>query len=306
MNVKQLTDDLPTGLAGPVAVVAHDAGAANHIAAWLGGNRRENYFGALDGPAKAIFAERCPWLENGRFEKLIPASRVLISGTGWASTLEHDARRLAKDAGCRSIAVIDHWTDYRERFTRSGQEILPDEIWVSDDYAEQLAQREFPSIKVSRLQNAYLERLAGEVREMQVSSSGARPDKVLYLLEPIRDEWGALPQAGEFMALEFFIDHLAALGLDESASIRLRPHPSDPSGKYDRWISARPGLNLTLDDTRSLAASLAWADVVVGCQTYAMVVALAAGKQVVCSIPPGMPRCVLPQKNITHLARLVG
>ena len=259
----------------------------------------------LSGPAKPIFAERCPWLGNGDFKDLIPNCKALVSGTGWATSFEHDARQIAKDVCCRSIAVIDHWTDYRVRFNRRGQEILPDEIWVADDYALQLARLEFPSIPVVKLWNAYLERLASEVRKTQVSIDGSRSDKVLYVLEPIRDDWGPLAQPGELLALEFFVHNLAALGFDESASIQLRPHPSDPPGKYDSWMETHPNLNLALDSSVSLAKSLAWADVVVGCQTYAMVVALAAGKRVVCSIPPGMPPCMLPQQDITQLVDLV-
>ena len=116
MNLKQDSGRLLTDLVGPVAIVAHDAGAANHIAEWLGTKRREQYFGSVRGPAKAIFSERCSWLNNFEFEDFIPKCNILISGTGWASSFEHDARKLAKDVGCHCIAVIDHWTDYRKRF----------------------------------------------------------------------------------------------------------------------------------------------------------------------------------------------
>jgi hypothetical protein len=285
--------------------VAHDAGSANHIAEWIGSISLDGFYADFNGPARAIFSEKCPWLKVKSFETFLPQCKTLISGTGWASSLEHEARRLAKMVGCHSIAVIDHWTDYRQRFSRQGVEVLPDEIWVADDYAARLARAEFPDIPVHQLQNVYLERLAGEVREKSLLIAGAHSDNILYVLEPIRDDWGQLALPGEFLALDFFARNLTTLVSADKAQIRLRPHPSDPLGKYERWIEAQTALNVRLDNSASLADALAWADVVVGCQTYAMVVALAAGKRVVCSIPPGMPNCVLPQNEINHLARLV-
>lgn len=301
----QLRNKLLSDLSRPAAVVAHDAGSANHIAEWIGSIFLGGFYADFDGPARAIFAERCPWLAPKNFEAFLPQCKTLISGTGWASSLEHEARKFAKTVGCRSIAVIDHWTDYRQRFSRQGVEVLPDEIWVADDDAARLAHAAFPGMPVLQLQNVYLERLAGEVREKSLLIASARSDNVLYVLEPIRDDWGKLVQPGEFMALDFFVKNLAALGVADTAKICLRPHPSDPLGKYDRWIETQATLSVSLDNSQSLADALAWADVVVGCQTYAMVVALAAGKRVVCSIPPGMPNCVLPHNEINHLARLV-
>ena len=304
MNEARNPELILDNLVGPVAVVAHDAGAANHIAEWLQ-KRRVNYFATAEGPAKAIFTDRCSWLGKSNLEKLIPNCKTLISGTGWASSLEHEARRLAKNIGCRCIAVVDHWTDYRERFIRFDEEILPDEIWVTDDYARKIAQKEFPSTPIVRLQNAYLTRLKNEVMQRQVLNSASNYQRILYLLEPIRDDWGVSPIPGEFIALEFFISNLTILGL-RGALIRLRPHPSDPIGKYDDWLKSHPDLDLVIDDLSSLADSLAWADIVVGCQTYAMVIALAAGKKVVSTIPSGMPPCALPYEEIICLANLVG
>lgn len=301
----QLSSKLLLDLAKPVAIVAHDAGAANHLAEWIGTIPLNGFSADFEGPARAIFAERCPWLKPEDSKIFLPQCQTLVSGTGWSSSLEHEARRIAKSVGCHCIAVIDHWTDYRQRFSRQGLEVLPDEIWVADDCAARLARAEFPDMPVHQLQNVYLERLAGEIRGKSSSIAGAHSDNILYVLEPIRDDWGHLALPGEFLALDFFAHSLGALGVADTAKICLRPHPSDPMGKYDSWIEAQTALNVSLDKSASLADALAWADVVVGCQTYAMVVALAAGKRVVCSIPPGMPNCVLPHNEINHLARLV-
>lgn len=295
-------------LQAPLALVAHDAGAANHLLAWLaaGDLGAQPVRPCMQGPALAL------WRQSGRpepvlaLEAALDGAATLLSGTGWASTLEHDARRMARQRGLRSIAAIDHWTNYRARFERADAIVLPDEVWVSDAHAVLLAQAALPGVPVHQMPNRYLERQVEQVRELErvAAAAAAQCARVLYVLEPIRQAWGALPQPGEMLALDYFAAGLEKLGLDAQAEIRLRPHPSDPAGKYEDWLARHRHLNVALDGSPSLAAGLAWADTVAGCQTYAMVVALAAGRRVVSTVPPWAPPCVLPHPEIIKLSAL--
>lgn len=224
---------------------------------------------------------------------------LLISGTGWGSDLCHRARCLARQAGIRSIAVIDHWVNYSSRFACAGEIVLPDEIWITDQYAEAIAKRTFPGIPVARLPNLYFE---NEVR--QIVETSLTDGNLLYVLEPARAEWGrSCP--GEFQALDFFVAHLDALGLESGTALRFRPHPSEDPAKYDEWLSAHRGIGARLDTAPRLSDSIANAKVVVGMQTFAMVIALAAGRRVVCTLPPWAPPCALPHDNLLHLKNLV-
>jgi hypothetical protein len=285
----------------PLAVVAHDAGAASHIFAWLG---NEQPALCLAGPAEALWRARHGQPQPSDLAATIAGAATVITGTGWASNLEHEARRLARSQGIASVAVIDHWTNYPERFVRNGEQVLPDEIWVSDPYACKIAQAAFPSVRVIEQPNAYLASLVGEVRSLPAPDAANDNDRVLYVLEPIRQAWGELPQPGEFSALDYFMAHRARAGVAPDAEIRLRPHPSDPVGKYDAWLDRQDNPRIALDTAPTLAAGLAWANVVAGCQTYAMVVALACGRTVISTIPAWAPPCVLPQLDIIRLSHL--
>jgi hypothetical protein len=289
------------GLRRPLAVIAHDAGAANHIFAWLGDEQPALH---LAGPAHALWRARHGETPQAALAPTVAGAAMVITGTGWASNLEHDARRLAREQGIRSVAVIDHWTNYPARFVRDGEQVLPDEIWVSDPYASQIAQAAFPSVPVVEQPNAYLAGLVAEVRAQQAPDAANDNDRVLYVLEPIRQAWGDLPEPGEFAALDYFMQQRARAQVAPGAEIRLRPHPSDPPGKYDAWLAKQGSPRIGLDTAPSLAAGLAWANVVAGCQTYAMVVALACGRTVISTIPAWAPPCVLPQLDIIRLSRL--
>lgn len=292
--------DLPQRPAA-LAVVCHDAGACNVILPWLdlpGLALRP----VMQGPAAALwrarFGSRVPVLE--RIDDALDGAAMLLSGTGWASDLEHAARCRAAARGIRSVAVIDHWVNYPQRFERGGVVQWPDEFWVTDAEAVTLVCRHFPGAAVRCHANLYLEEQVGAIAR-------ARPGAgdVLYVLEPMRSDWGR-GLAGEWQALEHFRAARAegrVAGLDPDTPVRLRPHPSDPAGKYDAWLAARANEGFTLDRHATLAEAMGPARWVAGCESYALVVALAAGRQVLSTLPPWAPACRLPHAGIRHLDR---
>ena len=297
-------------LARPLTVVAHDAGAANHIFAWLGDDQPTL---CLAGPARALWQARIQKTGSDSVQSPLPRSGLaaalagaatVVTGTGWESTLEHDARKLAREQGIPTIAVIDHWTNYADRFVRSGEQVLPDEIWVSDPYAAEIAQAAFPTVHVVQKANVYLAGLVTEVESRQPPAAAQGNDRVLYVLEPIRQHWGELAEPGEFLALNYFMENRKRAPVAADAEIRLRAHPSDPPGKYDAWLARQANHRVSLDRSPSLADALAWSNVVAGCQTYAMVLALACGRTVISTIPAWAHPCTLPQPDIRHLSRL--
>lgn len=293
-------------LAFPAAIVCHDAGAANHVIAWmknglLGGDCRV----VMEGPARSL------WMGNGMNENILCSSLTdalsdvacLVSGTGWGSNLEHDARVLARKQGLPSIAVIDHWVNYSLRFERQRERLLPDELWVTDAYAYAMTKQEFSGVPVCLMKNAYINGLLSSISAVSLPTSRVEY-QILYVLEPARSDWGRQGSNGEFQALDYFIKNMALLDIGSNPIIVLRPHPSDMPGKYDQWIAAHPELRIRLDDSLDLASAIAHAQCIVGCQTYAMVVALEAGKKVVSSLPPWAPPCSLPHSKILMLAAM--
>lgn len=283
--------DLPT----PLAVVCHDAGAANLVLAWLAADETRPR-ALMCGPAKHLWAERfgdAPTLDE--IAQALDGAAALLSGTGWASDLEHEARREARARGLRSVAVIDHWVNYPQRFQRHGETVWPDEFWVTDEDALAEARRCFPEATIRLQPNLWLRE---QLARIAPPPAATRAPEVLYLLEPARDDWGR-GTPGEFQALDYFIEECGTLGLGD-ATLVLRPHPSDPPGKYDAWL-ARHGSRACLDVSRSLAEAIGRCAWVAGMESNAMVVALAARRRVVCTLPPWAPPCRLPQRGLIHL-----
>ena len=282
-----------------VAVVCHDAGGANLVFSFLAHDKLNNLKAYVEGPAVKIF--------NGFFLDLqqedslksaLDGVDILVSGTGWATDLEHDARRLARSLKIKTVAIIDHWVNYSERFIRNDEVIHPDEIWVADLYAFNMAHKYFPNILVRQIRNHYLEDLVADIGIL----SAGNPTEVLYILEPARSTWGKSMQ-GEFQALDYFKSKIEALDLPPATVIKLRPHPSDEIGKYNAWIAEQHNVAFVLEKKINLQESISRSSFVVGCESFALVIALLAGKKVYCSLPPWAPACRLPHDGLIHLKK---
>jgi len=300
----------PSSLQSPVAVVCHDAGATNLVFAWLrewaeaGLLDKHEFKLLLQGSAKKAWQlEPVPLLQMQLHTELSSAltdCQSVLTGTGWASSLEHDARQLAATLQIPSIAVIDHWVNYNQRFERAGVVVLPNQIWVSDGYAVELAIKLFKDITIVELPNAYLKSLVKSIPPVPQDCKN-----LLYVLEPIRNDWGK-GELGEFQALDFFVNNLEmVVGQEEPIHITLRPHPSDPPDKYNVWLKAHSSLDIALDSQNGLNEAIAQARWVVGAETFAMVVASAASRKTYSSLPPWANRCSLPISEIIHLRDLV-
>jgi len=294
--------ELPKALQSPVLVVCCDAGAANLVFAWLRNwskagllNKHEFKF-LLQGPAKRAWELdpiQLPHMQlHTQLSDALAGCQSVLTGTGWASSLEHEARRLAALLKIPSIAVIDHWVNYPQRFERDRVIVLPNQIWVSDCYAFEMATNLFKEIQILELPNIYLNNLIKCIPSVPKDCR-----KLLYVLEPIRNDWGK-DELGEFQALDFFVKNLNKVVGSDSVEIALRPHPSDPPGKYKFWLSANSNLDVELDSQRDLNDAIAQARWVVGVETYALVVASAAGRKTYSSLPPWANEFRLPFPEI--------
>lgn len=308
-----------------MAVCAHDAGAACHMAAWLAPLQTKLRL-CLAGPAENLFCERLGSAASSMqsLDQALDGAQVLISGTGWASDLEHRARLLARARGIPIVAVLDHWCNYRERFLWDGEEVLPDQFWVSDVDAAVLAKATFPGFPVQQLRNHWLEGICSAVQAIRNSGNPQQPihprkpaKRLLYLLEPIRVSWpssqghrsASASDGGEFQALRYFLQQLPQLieqgwvaAMNDFEALILRPHPSDPPRKYDALIvESNITLPMRLETGPTLAESLAWADAAFGCETQALVAAMACDLPAFSSVPPWAPPCRLPQASLHHL-----
>ena len=293
-----------------VGIVCHDAGGAEVVSSYVNRNNlTAEYY--LKGPAISIFERKLGITKNSdSLFDLVKNSDWLLCGSGWQSDLEWSLIQEAKKQGKKVISFLDHWVHYQERFTRNNNKYLPDEIWVGDAYAEKIAKKNFPDSTIKFVENPYFLDIKKNLLEFKKSNRvQAKLNSVLYICDPIReyaylqhgDEnyWGYTEES----ALQYFLsntDH----ELFSNKSIVIRPHPSETPGKY-HWVHAYYGKQIEINNNKSLIHHILNSEIVVGCESMAMVVALMAGKKVISCIPKGGKPCVLPYKEIKIMKDLM-
>lgn len=288
-------------LPAPLALVCHDAGAAQLILPWLPPEATD-VRACLQGPARALWLERhgarAPLLT---LEQALAGAALLLSGTSLEADLEHTARLQAAAAGLRSVAVVDHWVHYAARFQRDGLRVLPDELWVCDAEAFALARAVFPERAVRLQPNLHLR---SQLQRLAPCPDPLRHPTLLLLAEPQGAPLHGGPAADE-QAFDYLLAQAHRLGLQAPLTLRLRAHDDDPPGRWTAWLErqqtshdAAPDRAPTLEQALE---RVAW---VVGLESTALVLAAASGRRAVCAQPPWLPRSRLPQRSLIHLRDL--
>lgn len=283
-----------------ILVACHDAGGAELVSSFIS---RTGVLAraVLSGPAERIFARKLPNITRISLAEGLTCASRLICGTSWPATLECEAILAAREAGVPSVAVLDHWINYRRRFERNGVFYNPDVVWVCDELAEQIAHKELPELAVTRIENPYRLELIDQLAAMP-SVESRRSLSILYVTEPTAEAslllYGDSRHFGytEIQALREFLIRLN--DWVEVGEVVIRPHPTEPADKYS-WACADS--RIRIDVGAPLLMQVAYADIVVGCNSMAMVVASWLAKRVMCAIPKGGRGFSLPVDGIEFL-----
>ena len=289
-------------LESPLAVVCHDVGAANLIVEWLKDCHIDMKV-CMEGPARKLWKRNFPNYELYPIESVMDDAVTLLSGTGWGS-FEFIARTQAKRRNIKNIAVIDHWSNYRERFVIDGHEELPDVIIVADNYAYKQVKSLFPSILVIQLPNNYLQQEAKKAYSARQRECREPFENILIIAEPVREEISGINNYIEFDSIDFLMNNLKKINVSENCiNFNLRLHPSEPIDKYDFLQKKYNDLNIQFNISKNneLFEDIAWADLVVGMNSFALIIALTAEVPVMSILPPESAECILPYGEIVHL-----
>ena len=297
-----------------IGIFCHDAGGSEIISHWA--NKAQKKYKLrfyLSGPAVSVFSKNLTFEYENNFKEtiknFIEPNETILCGTSWQSNLEKIAMRKAKDLGKRIIVVLDHWVNYRERFILDRDQLfVPNEVWVCDEYAEKIAKTIFDHDIVLKKDNYYTDFIKQEIEKKYSKKGHNENNKILYVCEPVKTHaelttgdknfYGYTEEA----ALRFFLDNLNVFQSNEE--VILRPHPSELPTKYNWALDYYQG-KISIGGNKTLLEEILSANVVAGCESMAMVVAMVAQKKVISSIPPGGRSCRLPHSDIIHLRDLI-
>jgi len=291
-------------------IVSHDAGGAEILANYVAQNKQQLFQFVLAGPALLIFQRTLGDISVSELDLALVCADWCLCGTSWQSDLEWQAIDKAQRLDKKVIAFIDHWVNYSDRFIRNNVQHLPDEIWVGDEYAEKEARRCFMHTPIEVVENSYLINIKKQIDalSMSIKTNGISENCLLFVSENISGhallKYGDKNYFGytEFDALEFLLQYLDCISIGLT-SVVIRPHPADAKGKYDAYLKHK-SIHISVSQEASLLKDILKVNIVAGCQSMALEVALIAGKTVFSCMPFGLV-CHLPHKGIHILSEKI-
>ena len=297
--MKKLTIDDVTIMA------AHDAGGAEILSAFAKDLERKPLF-CLAGPAVNIFQRKLGAFTNYPLETLdlsCGKKPFLLTGTSYPCDFEIKIRGRAK--GIYTAVYLDHWFNYPVRFGQGDWRAnLPDEIWVNDDYAFEIALREgIPESKLRHYPNPHFNQVRRELERLAYPSR----QRLLFLSEPLtqdaRDRLGSADAFGftEYSLLENLLASSASLSPFVSEII-IRTHPIENPDKFDTILNAYTGpVPIRISTEQDVLLDIAKADFIASAHSMGLVLGLLAGKKVFSCIPQTDYPFRLPQKEIIRV-----
>ena len=158
---------------------------------------------------------------------------TILTGSSYGNnTLDKKLWKLATLNNTRSVAIIEHWSWYIERFREDKQLILPDQIIVNDRLAYDDAKSGIPANKLKIIGNPHLEFL-GKNRNLfkfsgkNLRNSMAISDKseiVLFLSEMLEEDFGS-SKTSPLGYTEFDALNLLQKNLHSNQELYIKPHP---------------------------------------------------------------------------------
>ncbi|ADR32823.1 hypothetical protein Sulku_0156 [Sulfuricurvum kujiense DSM 16994] len=297
-----------------ISVVSHDAGSSEILCALI-----REYFDlaswhifALPQSPMGRLCERytLPFTPIGDPEQQFRAIQpdLLLFGTGWQEKIERPYVRFCKEHAIMSVAFLDHWSNYRERFgfpEGGWEENLGDFTAVSDQKALSLAEA-FNLPNPVGFQNFYLRDTIAQARQKEPHSN----NNLLFLSEPTdavalrtygdKNYWGFT----QYSALEEILKNFHRF---ECAGLTIRLHPSDNGSGYKKILKAYPHIRVQINDAAvcELSDQLLSAKMIIGFDTMALYIAALLGRPVLSYLPSKNREFLLPLPNDRQVRSLL-
>ena len=277
-----------------VALICHDSGGAEIISSWAK-TYKNPFITCLSGPAVNIFTRKFDKFKNQKLEKAITDSDWVLTGTSTHSDVENKAISIAKKSKKKVVTFLDHWKNYKKRFLYQGKELLPDEIYVGDEYAQNLAEKIFSSTPIKLINNPYWQSLKKEFFEK--NSPAEKRNSVLYLSSNFdyEEKIQLSENSKDFYILNLFLDkYKNILPHKDIKSILISPHPSESKEKYARY---KKFPLVDINEEKGLVELIQSSEFIVGCDNMALVVSKLSGKKTI-NICSKYQKCNIPENFI--------
>lgn len=296
-----------------IAVVSHDAGSSELLCALVKEYQEHvswHIFAKVPSPMATICERHAlTFSPIGNVHEQLEALHLdlLLFGTGWQDTCERPYVDYCRVHSIPTVAFLDHWTNYRERFgypQQGWERNLGDFTAVHDEKAYTIA-ASLALPNLLKLPNYYLQNLIQDAIKHPVSAS----NHLLFLSEPtdaVAERtygdplyWGFT----QYTALQEILERFEQFACQ---TLIIRLHPSETSSNYESLCQRYPHILVQIHDAHSedLIDELMRARMIIGFDTMALYIAALLEKPVISYLPSATRDFLLPLPSERQLKDL--
>ncbi len=270
-----------------ILAVFHDAGAANIGLNYLKEKKIDTKF-YCTGPSYKILKSLFPNKKNIKnLYKELKKYNLIITGTSSSNKIEFNVRRYCKKNKIFCVTFLDHWVNYKKRFTNNRVKVLPDVLVSSDNKSYKICKKIFKKTAIVKCINYYEKKIIEKIRRLK------KGEKILYFLEPFNNKI-------EFVALKIFFQKLKKLKI-VNQSIILKTHPSENKNKYIKFLKKYEKFKILLDNKSSIEKLISSAKYIFGLESNALAISQKVNKKVFTILPLYNRKFRLPFKKIKNI-----
>lgn len=301
-----------------ILLFARDPGAVNCIIPLFKALKHSRrYHADLLGKDFALAQYKLEKLKFSGIAKLIPRFHLesvkrwlkqkgygaVVTGTTASDITDKLLWRAGRELGLPTVAILDNWQNYRERFILSAKLILPDKICVMDEHAEQEMMRlGFPAHRLIITGQPYFSTIAARQKTISARAirglrkklgAKARDYIITFAAEPILEDYGRPASLG-YDELTIGQHVLAAMARaaakykNKNFVLVIRPHPRNDPHIFYKLLAASPvrrrggqpppNLKIVLDQPTAPQVAIAVSDLILGMSSMFLIEAYLAKK----------------------------
>ena len=179
----------------------------------------------------------------------ISTSLVITGSPPNKNNLDYELIKWANKNFVKSILLIEHWTNLKERIVFFSEPFFPYEIWVNDNWCkEQLLKLNVSSRKISVVGNPVLEKITKRNKKPATDFN-----QLIFISEEMKSDFINLKDNygfDEFEVIQFILNHKP-----NDLSVAIKLHPSEKVLKYNSILDQHNVkiVNVVKDDLPSSA-----------------------------------------------------
>lgn len=159
---------------------------------------------------------------------------LAVLGTTLGNTFEKKILERSKLDGFKVISIIEHWTNFKERFFKDDQYLFPDHIFVNDAWAKEQAILEgLPAKNIEVVGNPVLE---AQQQLCKVTKNRNIPMRFLFISERLDTD---MPKEGSrYLGYNQYdvLDDIVGC-LSQENILHLKLHPTETVRDYSNYLT---------------------------------------------------------------------